>query len=166
MRQHRPNTIEGPGQVDRDDAIPILSTHLADHPPHRGAGAVDKNVDAAQSLGYTFGQSGKGVTIRHVERVCRGMAVPAGNLRSNPFSRRRIAIEDRYARTCRSKGPACGGTNPVAAAGDEGDFSAEIFGHRTFLSNPGPSNPGLSNPSTSRSRVRRDWHRHCCDASS
>ena len=67
------------------------------------------------------------------------MAVPAGNLRSNPFSCRRIAIEDRNSRACRGKGAACGGTNPVAAAGDKGDFSTEIFGHRTFLSNPGAS---------------------------
>jgi cyanate lyase len=67
------------------------------------------------------------------------MAVQTGNLCSNPFTRRSIAIEDCNVRACRGKGPGCGRTNPVAATGDESDFPAEIFGHRKFPSNPGTS---------------------------
>src|SRR6266446_8214940 len=103
VRQYRLYAVEGAGQVDGDDAVPILRTHLTDHPPHGGAGAVDENVDAAPGLGYALGQSGEGVAIHDIERICRRMAVPAGNLGRNRLGRRRIPVENGDLRTGRGE---------------------------------------------------------------
>src|SRR5205823_5426537 len=129
VRQYGLNAVESAGQVDGDDALPVLGTHLADHSPHRRAGAVDEDVDAAPSLVYALGQSSEGVAIYDIERIGRSMAVLAGNLGRHRLGRRCVAVENRDLRPCRGKGPAGGGANPAPAAGNQGDLSSEILGH-------------------------------------
>ncbi len=135
MRQHRPNAVERAGQVDGDDAVPILGAHLADHPAHGHAGAVDENVDAARSLGDPRGKTGEALAIADVEPICLGLAVAPGDLGRDPFGRRRVAIEDDHPCAGGGEGAARRSTDPVPSAGDQGDLSRKIIRHRT-LQNP------------------------------
>src|SRR6516164_781820 len=91
--------------------------------------AIDEDINASASLGYTLGQSGERAAIRDIERICRGMTVPAGNLGRDRLGRRRIAIENRNPRACSGEGAARRCADPVAAAGDESDFSGKILDH-------------------------------------
>jgi hypothetical protein len=67
--------------------------------------------------------------IGNIEGICDGMAVATGNLGRDRLSRRHIAIENRHPRPRGSKGAAGRSADPVPAAGDESDLSAEIFRH-------------------------------------
>ena len=129
MRQYRSDAVKGAGQIDRNHPVPIFRTHLADHAPRGRAGPIDEDVDAAPSLGYGLGQSGKSIPIGDIEPVGRGMTVAAGDLGGDPFSRGRIAIENPDLRTGCGKGAGGRRPDPIAAASDKGDLSGKIFHH-------------------------------------
>jgi hypothetical protein len=57
------------------------------------------------------------------------MAVATGNLGRDRLGRRHIAIENRNPSACGGEGATGRSADPVPAAGDESDLSAEIFRH-------------------------------------
>ena len=129
MRQYRLYAIEGAGQVDGDDPVPVLGTHLADHSAYRGAGAVDEDVDTALGFGDAGSECGKRGAVGDVDGMGRGGTIAAFDLCCNHLGGRKVSIEDRDARTRRGEAAASRGADPVPSAGDEGDLSGKIVSH-------------------------------------
>src|SRR5271169_5188027 len=129
MGQHRANAVERAGQVDSDDPVPILGAHLADHPAHGYARAVDENVDAACCLSDPSGKTGEALAIADIEPISFGLAVASGDLGCDPFGGRRIAIEDNHPCSGGGEGAARRSADPIPSARDQSDLSGKIFAH-------------------------------------
>ena len=127
--QYRLDAVESAGEVDGNDPVPILGPHVRDHPPHRGAGAIEENIDPASRLGDLCGGGGERAAVGDIDRMRRGVAAAAGDLAGDALGRCRIAVEDRDTRPLRGKRAAGGSADAIPAAGHDSDFPGKILGH-------------------------------------